>query len=461
MNFIKKLWKDLPQYGIIIVKCDNIAKSIGSGSMQYSFSKKEISRGVELCSVSAEGFKSACVTINFVMPLCDDASLYALVPNVLTRSSKQYPDITSIERKLAGLYGAELSVEVAKIGEHQVIKMGVSCIDDRFAFDGESISAECSKLLFELVFNPKVNDGAFSVEDTESEKRLLAERLLAEKSDKRIYAKNRCEEEMCKDEAFGINRFGTLEAIQEITPEGLFKAYKEILRKSKIAVCVSGNCNKDLVCEYLEKYTREIDRELAESKTLFVETAEDVNYVKEKEAVKQGKLVMGFRLGMTDSNDNYAARRVMADIFGGSPSSKLFTVVREKMSLCYYCSARMIRAKGVMFVQSGIESENEEKAKDAILMQLEDIKNGNFTDEDMDASVKALEDSFKSVSDSPEALDAWFMSQCVSSAYNYPEDYINAFKSVTREDVINAAKDVTLDTVFMLEGTGEGGEADE
>ncbi len=458
MEFNKKLWKDLPRYGNILFIRNNEEKYIGSGRMKYNFSKNEISKGIELCNVSATGFKSACVTINFVLPLGEEASLYALVPNVLTRSSKEYPDITSIEKKLANLYGAELSVDISKTGEHQVIKIGVSCIDDRFAFDNESISAECSKMLFELVFNPNVVNDAFPEEDVESEKRLLLERLLAETSDKRTYAKNRCEEEMFKDEAYGIHRFGTKEDIEDITPEALYDAYCEILEKSKIAVCVSGNSDLSLVSEYLKKYTQSINRDVTESKTLFVEAAADVQYVKEREPVKQGKLVMGFRLGMKDGDDNYAARRVMIDIFGGSPHSKLFTIVREKMSLCYYCSARMIRAKGIVFVQSGIESQNEEKAKEAILMQLEDIKNGNFSDEDIESSIKALEDSFKSVTDSPEALDSWFMSQCISGKYKYPDDFIVDFKKVTRQEIINAAKDVTLDTVFMLEGTAEGGE---
>ena len=80
---------------------------------------------------------------------------------------------------------------------------------------------------------------------------------------------------------------------------------------------------------------------------------------------------------------------------------------------------------------------------------------------DIEYSVKALEDSFKSVTDSPEALDSWFMSQCVSGRYNYPEDFIDEFKRVTREDIIKAAQDVTLDTVFMLEGTAKGGDCDE
>lgn len=457
----KKVWKHLPQCDNILFKFENDNESIGSGNMKYSFNRETISEGIELCNITAEGFKSAFVTINFVMPLGEKASHYALVPNVLTRSSSKYPDLISIEKKLALLYGAEVAVDVTKKGEHQVIRMAVSCIDDRFAFDGESITAECSELLFELVFNPKLENGAFGAQEVESEKRILCERLAAEMSDKRIYAKNRCEEIMFADEAYGIHRLGSVDGINSITPETLYEAYLEILKSAKITVCVSGKTDYDAVKKLVIDYTKGLERKIISGKTVFVEAAKEVKNKKEKESVKQGKLVMGFRLGMTDENDNYAARRVMGDLFGGSPHSKLFTIVREKMSLCYYCSAQIIKAKGVMFVQSGIESYNEEKAKNAILQQLEDIKNGEFSDSGVESSIKALEDSFNSVSDSPEALDSWFMSQCVSGNYKYPEDYIEEFKKITREDIIKAAQAVTLDTVFMLEGETEGGEIDE
>ncbi len=461
MKNSKKLWKPMLKYDNIslIDKFEKI--DIGSDRMKYSFNRIGISEGTELCNISAEGFKSACVTVNFILPLSEKASLYALVPNVLTRSSEKYPDVTAIERKLALLYGAELVADVSKSGDCQVLKVGVSCIDDRFALDGESITADCCELLFEILFNPRISNGAFSSDEVESEKRLLAERLAAEISDKRVYAKNRCEEIMFADEIYGIHRLGSIEAINAITPETLYNAYLEILSTAKIVVCVSGNADFEAVKNLTALYTEKIQRRIAKVVTAFTLATDSVKYEKEKEAVKQGKLVMGFRLGMDSPDDLYAARRIMVDLFGGSPHSKLFTIVREKMSLCYYCSARMIRQKGVMFVQSGIESYNEEKAKTAILEQLDEIKNGNFSDEELENSVKALEDSFKSVSDSPEALDSWFMMQCVSGDYRYPEDFIEAFKKVTRDDVIKAAKAVTLDTVFMLEGTAEGGESDE
>lgn len=452
---MKKVWKDLPYYDKI--SPNYVVNPIKwSGIVNYDFKNKNISQGVELCTVSAEGFKTACASVSFVMPLGEKASLYALVPNVLTRSCKAYPDVTSVEKKLALLYGAEVIVDVGKSGENHILKIEASCIDDRFSIDGESITNECLELLFSMIFEPRLENGVFCSDDVESEKRLLAERLIAENSDKRVYAKNRCNEIMFENELYGIHRYGTVEDIEKITPEALFDAYNEILNNSKVLVCVSGG-NFSNVEELLKKYISDKNRNITLNETLYVEECEDAKYVKEQEAVKQGKLVMGFRLGMKNESDNYAARRVMVDLFGGSPHSKLFTVVREKMSLCYYCSAMMFRQKGVMLVQSGIESYNEEKAKNAILAQLEDIRNGNFSDEDISASVKSLEDGFRSVSDSAESVASWFTSQVCSDEFLYPEDFIEQFKKVTREDIIAAAKSVTLDTVFMLEGTVEGG----
>ena len=454
MKKTEKLWKYLAKCGKII------PNNFRSGSLKYTFDFKNIGEATEFCTVKAEGFKTACASVSFMIPLSDEASVFALIPNILTRSSEKYPTVTLLEKKLATLYGAEIVADVSKIGENQVLKLAIASIDDRFALDNESIVTECCRVLFELIFKPKFVNGTFDADEVESEKRLLAEQLGAEMSDKRAYAKNRLEEIMCEEELYGINRLGTVEGINAVTTEGLTEAYKRVLKTAKILVSVSANGSieteniKTLFIEYATGFERKPEKQ----ETLYVEKAEDVTYVKETAPVKQGKLVMGFRMGMKDRNDDYAAKRIMSDVFGGNTNSKLFKVVREEMSLCYYCSSRMIRAKGIMLVQSGIESFNEEKAKNAILDQLEEIKKGNFTEEDLEASKKSLEDAFKGVSDSPEALDSWFTTQLEHSEYLYPEDYINMFKSVTKEDVIRAANDVTLDTVFMLEGTEEGDE---
>ena len=212
---MKKMWKPLPYYDKITL--NYIINPIKwSGTLKYDLQNKKLYEGIELCTVSAEGFKTACASLSFVMPLGEKASLYALVPNVLTRSCKDYPDVTSIEKKLALLYGAEVIVDVGKSGENQILKIEISCIDDRFSIDEESITNECLKLLFQMIFEPRLENGAFCPDDVESEKRLLEERLIAENSDKRTYAKNRCNEIMFENEVYE----GIPELLEKIKKSG-------------------------------------------------------------------------------------------------------------------------------------------------------------------------------------------------------------------------------------------------
>ncbi|MBR3588687.1 MAG: insulinase family protein, partial [Clostridia bacterium] len=206
---------------------------------------------------------------------------------------------------------------------------------------------------------------------------------------------------------------------------------------------------KALLCEKFAS----IDRSnVVKIETEFKATADEVKKVDEKLAVKQGKLVMGLRTGLESENENFFPTRVMTDMFGGGPYSKLFMNVREKMSLCYYCSARFSKDKGIILVQSGIEDENEKKATDAILAELDNMKKGNFTSEEIENSKKGLTDAFLSVGDTPESIDAWIGARVLEEDIILPQEYAEKINLVTAEEIKAAAEKVTLDTIYMLSG---------
>ena len=167
-------------------------------------------------------------------------------------------------------------------------------------------------------------------------------------------------------------------------------------------------------------------------------------------AVKQGKLVMGFSADMWGDDDNTLPLMVMPDIFGGGPYSKLFSNVREKMSLCYYCSASTVRQKGLVTVDSGVEAENADKAKREILNQLDAVKNGEFTDFEYEASLKSIRDSLNSYNDSQVTLDTWYALKANNKNLYSPEEIGEKISAITREDIINAAKGIKLHTVYKL-----------
>ena len=334
----------------------------------------------------------------------------------------------------------------------------MTAIDDRFALDGDKVAFECAQLLAEMIFDPLTEGKSFPEDIIEQEKRLLVETIENEQNDKRRYAMLRCEQLMFADEAYGINRLGSVDEVKALTPADVYSAWREVLEKATVQITMVSSMDPQPVAELIKDKFSEIERNPVEIKTQFVSGLPKPEYVCETMPLKQGKLVMGFRTGMRSEDDMMPAMRVAVDIFGGGTYSKLFSVVREKMSLCYYCSAALFNSKGIVMVQSGIEDANEEKAKNEIINQLRLTAEGEFSDEDYSSSIKSLTDTILGNSDTPEEITAWYASQILRGELKTPEAYAEEIRNVNRSEVVGAAKTIMLDTIFMLKSSGEAAE---
>lgn len=416
---------------------------------------QNIAEGIRFCSVKTDKFKTCRVNISLAMPLDKNASSRAILPFMFSRRCAKYPDYTSLNRVLDELYGAAVSAGVLKRGEAQVISFSMSAIDDRFALDGDKVALECTKLLADMIFDPLTEGESFPEDIIEQEKRLLVEAIENEQNDKRRYAMLRCEQLMFADEAYGINRFGSVEDVKALTPDVVYAAWRDVLEKATVQITMVSSMDPQPIVDLIREKFSEIERHPVEIKTLFVSGLPKPEYISESMPLKQGKLVMGFRTGMRSEDDMMPAMKVAVDIFGGGTYSKLFSVVREKMSLCYYCSAALFNSKGIVMVQSGIEDANEEKAKNEIINQLRLTVEGEFTDEDFSSSIKSLTDSILGNSDTPEEITAWYASQILRNELKAPETYAKEIGNVDRAEVVRAAKTIMLDTIFMLKSSGE------
>lgn len=412
-----------------------------------------LSEGAEGLFIKNERFNTTSVSFNFYLPLsADSAAAYALLPFILTTCGAEYPDFSVLNFKLSRLYGARLEASAEKLGDFQLLRMRISVINDKYTFDSESLLKRAIDMLLSLIFKPKTENGAFCEEDLSREKRKAIEHIKGEISEKRIYAKNRLIEEMYKGSAYGVPKCGTVEDVEKITGESLYKAWDDMLKKAFVRVQVIGASIPPRLFETVAESFENINRcEITDCKTSKPTAAvEEPNEVAERMAVKQGKLVMGFSSDMCGDDDVSLPLMVATDIFGGGPYSRLFANVREKMSLCYYCSASTIRQKGLVTVDSGVEAENAEKAQKEILAQLDAVKKGEFTDFEFEASLKSLRDSLNSYNDSQVLLDTWYALKAGNRTLYSPEEIADKIAEITREDIVNAAKGIKLHTVYKL-----------
>lgn len=423
-----------------------------------SFNETKIAQGVSVIVVPANRFKTNEIAINLVTPLDEKTvSTNAVLFNMLARSTKNYPNMLSLNRKLDLLYGASVAGTVVKSGNSQILGLTISSLDDRFSLEDNRISSESLELLFSMLLDARVDEnGDFYPEDIEREKRIVIDKINSEINEKRVYSLRRLEEIMFDGEPFAINKFGTIEDVNKVTNDDLKNALSNLIKSAKIIVTAVGNANEADIIELTKNAFQNVERcYVAPNHDIYVRRAENVKDVTERIDVKQGKLVLGFRVDVDTECDETQAVRSLADVFGGGPYSKLFANVREKLSLCYYCSARYDRRNSSIIVQCGCEEENMDKAVEEILNQLEIIKSGDF-DKELEASRLGMCDSINSVSDDPLYLLTWYTSQVTDSDVIAPATSVERLLAVTKEQIVESASLLSLDTVYRLCSTKEG-----
>ena len=415
----------------------------------------DLDKKIRVVFVPVKDFKTSLVTVSLLVPRAENIAENIILPKYLTYCSNKYPLPSELSARCESLYGAVISGTVVRKGESSRVELSATCIDNRYSLDGEDVSGEVLELMLELLFNPLSENGRFAKEQFELQKRLAVEKVESEANDKRLYAFTRMTEIMCENEVFGISRDEILEALEKADEASAFNAWKALLRTATVQINLIGSFDREKSLKLIREKFESVEREPVENNTVFVESAEDVTEVTEEMDINQSKLVLGYRSGMKDRNDKVYARQVFTDVFGGGPYSRLFMNVREKLSLCYYCSARLHREKGIIVIQSGIERENRQKALDEIANQLEIMRSNQFADDDFIASKTAICDSLRGVFDTPEGIDAYLNSK-IDEEIIPINKVIKSYEAVTREDVAEAARQLSLDTVYMLAGREAG-----
>lgn len=413
---------------------------------------KQLSSGVEGLYIKTDKFKTSRISINMFIKADElDASAYSLLSMLLTSATVDYPDYTSLNAALSELYSASLLTDITKFGDMRIIKFVITFLDDKFALNGEKISEKATDLILSAIFKPPLVNGKFKQTDFDNNKRILIEQIKSDINDKRIYALNKTENIMYGDEPAGVSRYGRAEVAEKLTNEQVVNAHKKLLKNAFVRVNVISDSNADTVFEKVAEEFNSIDRNVEKKNSTVTHIFDgETKRVVEKMDVTQGKLCLGFTLDKGKERVNDIKSMVFVDMFGGGPYSKLFMNVREKQSLCYYCAARFDSRKSTFTVDSGVLEENKEKAYYGILEQLDEMKKGNFSDEDLLASKMALCDAVLKVDDQSSQLDNWYLNRTFLDESESIEKNIQMINSVAKEDVVKIANSVNLDTVYFL-----------
>ena len=412
----------------------------------------DLSPGISLHCCRDTRFKQGCLSFQIVRPMNrDENAMNALLPSILLRGTKQHPDLRSITQQLDELYGAAVSTIVRRVGDYQTTGMSCSFISDNFTLEGDQILAPMVDFLRQLFTQPVLENGVFRADYVEGEKKNLIATILAQKNDKRAYCSSQMLKKMCARDSYGIPRLGEAEAVAAITPESLFAHYQKVLAESAVQICYVGQEAAELPTLLTELF-RGVNRCYVNlpAQTHFV-SAGGGDFVEEMD-IAQGKLCMGFSSDIDLRQGDLAAMQVCNVIFGGGMTSKLFMIVREKMSLCYDIGSAFHGSKGILTVSAGIDCDKVAVVRQQISAQLEAVCNGDITDEELFAAKQALISGLRGTHDAPGSIEGYYSSSALSGLRWTPDEYIAAIEKVDKAAVSAVAKTLRLDTVYFLKG---------
>lgn len=418
---------------------------------------KEISHvlgeGIEFISMTEPKFKTTNITISLLMPCQPEKfAAWALLPNLLINSCAKYPSIAKMSERLQELYGAYLDSSISLIADTWHMRLMVNTIGNAYALEGEKLQEEAASMLLECMLHPNLNEkNVFSEAAFRMEQKELLDVIENEVNNKRSYAAKQARKVIFSGEPNACSLYGTKEDVLALTPEAVYEAYQEILQKAQILIYYIG---PDEAAELPEIFRKAFTgRKVPELRFRLPSPCKaEPAVVTESMDVNQCQLVMAFK---ADRHLSQEAARMSSLMFGGAPFSLLFSNVREKMSLCYYCSSTMSYGKNTMIVKSGVSQENLDKAQQAILKQLEDMQNGNFEEKLLNDAKRYLVNALKLTGDTPYSCASEAFERFIRPDHADVDERIRLYQELTKEEIIQTAKAFRLDSIYILHQKGE------
>ena len=426
--------------------------------MEYN--KQEIRKGITLHSINTDKFKTNLIAIFLTTPLTrENVTFNAILSSTLRRGNKNLTTQEEISKRLEEMYGASFDCGLDKMIDNHILKFYIESINDSYLPENsENILNASIDMILDMIFNPLIENDGFIEEYVDQEKESIRQRINMKIDNKAAYAKMRCVEEMYKDEPTGLFRYGYIEDLENINNKNLYEYYKKLIDECKIDIFISGNLEnidyKKMINDAIE------NKNIKEREPIFI--LKQIEAKKEKEEktvtesmdVQQGKLVIGLDIlfneeDIKDTNIRFQAK-IYNSILGGSANSKLFQNVREKASLAYTANSSYVMFRSNIFINCGIEIENYEKTLEIIKKQLDDMANGDFSDEDIENAKKKIVSSTISIEDEQDTSIIYFFGQELTGTNISISDYIKNINNVSKDEIINIAKKVKINTVYFL-----------
>jgi predicted Zn-dependent peptidase len=421
--------------------------------MKYTHQK--LSNGISLHMLPMDNYKTTFVGVFFYWPLGNDVAETALIPHVLQRGTASFPTARELRSHLANLYGSQFGIGVLKRAENLLVQLKIQLVDDHYIPGNNSLLESVLDILREVVLHPYTEHGDFTQRYVTGEKRNIQARIRSLLNDKSRFAFHRCLQHLCPESGYSKNKYGTLEQVEAITPEGLWQQYQRLLREAAVDIYVCGRYDHNRVVDAITRRFNWDRGTKVDPREIRTFPPRDPQIIKERMDISQGKLVMALTTDITQKSDLYPALILYNGILGGFPHSKLFQQVREEKGLAYYIGSSLDSIMGLQFISAGIDAKTFGETDEVILQQLEEMRRGHFNHQELEWTRAGIRTGLLQMFDDLGEQVALAVDGRISGRRWTLESLLSAIDQVDSRQIVEVAEQMHLQTSYFLSNGGE------
>jgi Predicted Zn-dependent peptidases len=359
--------------------------------------RKTLAKNIFLNINPIKKFRTIKIQVDFLRPLNrEETTTRRLLANVMSNSTKDYPSFQAINDREMELYGSEINVYTRNLLNFNDLAFSVEFADPNFLIDGNTQLKDNLDLLGEIIFKPNLSDDKFDETAFETEKRNLMSNLLSIQDNQDLVSTLGLAKLIYRDDP---NRqmpiFGSIDELKSLTNEDLLKSYREVIKNDAVVINVVGNVdeteflnelNDSIFQQELQNDRADLKIELERFDDLIASPASQIDH----KHLNQSRIALAYATEGVSKDFSRLAPQIMNLILGGDDQSQLFLQVREKNSLAYSVSSTYQPISHLVMIQAGLDADSVDKALDLINQQINFIKQGKFTDAQVEHAQKVM-----------------------------------------------------------------------
>lgn len=404
-------------------------------------------------TIKTDRFKTSHVEVIFRdIANKEEMGAYSFLADMLSQSSKKYPRKKDLITRFEELYKIVIFASTLRVGNTLDFHVSLDFINPEY-IDDKNYEEEVFKTLFDIIENPNITNDEFDLKTFNIVKERIKREINSLKENPVKQSIKEAIKTMDTSTPTSYELLGNLENLEKITPSSLYKTYKNLRKNFKVDIFLIGNLDMDETVGRIKKYFK--NRYIIEENFDLMVDNKEVKKPKVRSMSSdnvQANLVMIFNLKNLTEIEKNITFNVFNYLYGnGGLTSKLYQSIREKNSLCYQISSMYLKYDKLLLVHISLEQANVKKATSLVKKELKNMQNGNFSSEELKDAINNMIISLDMSLDNNVSIINNYVFHIFDNL-PMPEERIEMFKNIKKEDIINVAKKVKLNTVFTLEG---------